>query len=150
MHLTVEVLIVREDRVLLRLHDKLNQWLRVGGHVQSGEDPPSAAVREAHEEVGLRIRLWDPRRPVPTDTERARELVPPMFMARVLMEPRHEHLTMTYFATSDSDDVVPSGPDVSREWRWATRADLEDPAWALIPSVKLYAVAALDCVGTGV
>lgn len=50
---TVDVLIVHEDRVLLRKHDKYKVWLMVGGHIELDEGPEEAALREVQEEVGL-------------------------------------------------------------------------------------------------
>ena len=52
-----DVLIVNDDAVLLRMHDKYNMWLAPGGHVELDEDFAEAAVREAKEETGLDIRL---------------------------------------------------------------------------------------------
>ena len=51
---TAEVFIVHHNRVLLRLHDKYNIWLSVGGHIELNEDPMEAAIREVKEEVGWR------------------------------------------------------------------------------------------------
>ncbi len=42
---TVAIFIVRERKVLLILHRKLNKWLPVGGHIELDEDPEIAALR---------------------------------------------------------------------------------------------------------
>jgi len=52
---TAEVFIVHHNRVLLRLHDKYNIWLSVGGHIELNEDPMEAAIREVKEEVNIEI-----------------------------------------------------------------------------------------------
>jgi ADP-ribose pyrophosphatase YjhB (NUDIX family) len=52
-----DVFIVHENKVLLRKHDKYKIWLSVGGHIEAGEDPTEAAIREVKEEVGLDIKL---------------------------------------------------------------------------------------------
>ena len=48
---TVDTFIVFNNKVLLRHHDKYDMWLPVGGHIELGEDPNEAAVREVKEEV---------------------------------------------------------------------------------------------------
>ena len=57
INFTVEVFIVYQNKVLLRLHDKYNLWLSVGCHIELDEDPNQAAIREVKEEVGLDIVL---------------------------------------------------------------------------------------------
>jgi 8-oxo-dGTP pyrophosphatase MutT (NUDIX family) len=44
------------QRVLLIHHAGLNLWLQPGGHIDAGELTLNAAIREAWEEVGLRIK----------------------------------------------------------------------------------------------
>jgi 8-oxo-dGTP pyrophosphatase MutT (NUDIX family) len=36
--------------------DRTNKWCSPGGGIKSGEDPMKAAVREAKEEMGIRVR----------------------------------------------------------------------------------------------
>lgn len=141
---TVEVFIVQGQRVLLRWHDKLDFWLSVGGHIELNEDPLEAARREAKEEVGLDIRIDDSHMTYRGDPAGPRELAPPVFMCRVGQGPGHEHVTLTYFATSESKEVQPGGSDRSERWKWFTRAELFDPAFELAPSIRHYAATALD------
>lgn len=54
---TASVLIVDEESLLLLYHRKLNSWLPPGGHVEEGELPHEAALREAKEETGLDVEL---------------------------------------------------------------------------------------------
>lgn len=56
-HFTATVFIIHENKVLLIKHRKLNKWLPPGGHIDSNETPPEAAIREAKEETGLNIEL---------------------------------------------------------------------------------------------
>ncbi|HUJ13980.1 MAG TPA: NUDIX domain-containing protein [Thermoanaerobaculia bacterium] len=54
-HLTASCFIIDSDsRLLLHHHRRLNRWLQMGGHLEPGEQPRIAALREAAEESGLR------------------------------------------------------------------------------------------------
>lgn len=44
--------IVRDNKVLLIHHRKLDKWLPVGGHIKKDETPDSALIREVGEELG--------------------------------------------------------------------------------------------------
>ncbi len=44
------------DVVLLHLHRRLGRWLQPGGHIEHGERPEDAAVRETLEETAVEVR----------------------------------------------------------------------------------------------
>lgn len=53
-HVTGSAIVVSGDgRVLLHRHKRLDRWLQPGGHIDVGETPWQAAVRETVEETGL-------------------------------------------------------------------------------------------------
>jgi len=56
-HFTATVFIIKDHKVLLIHHRKLQRWLPPGGHLDPNETPPEAAIREAKEETGLDIQL---------------------------------------------------------------------------------------------
>ena len=62
VHVTVSAIVVSDDglRVLLHRHKRLGIWLQPGGHIDAGEMPWDAAVREAAEETGLPATLASP------------------------------------------------------------------------------------------
>ena len=62
VHVTASAIVVTDDRrrVLLHLHKRMNMWLQPGGHIDAGELPWSAALREACEETGLPAQLVGP------------------------------------------------------------------------------------------
>jgi len=57
LHITGSALVVGPRGVVLHKHKKLGIWLQPGGHVDAGETPAEAAVREASEETGLPVEL---------------------------------------------------------------------------------------------
>lgn len=52
-HVTVSGIVVDGERVLLHRHRRLGIWLQPGGHVERGELPHDAVLREVREESGL-------------------------------------------------------------------------------------------------
>jgi 8-oxo-dGTP diphosphatase len=54
----------RRNRLIIYLRDDKpdipfpNHWDLIGGHVEEGETPEQALVREAREEIGLELRHW--------------------------------------------------------------------------------------------
>ena len=144
---TADVLIVHQNRVLLRHHDKYDLWLCVGGHIELDEDPVQAAVREVLEEVGLAIEIYGQKGPVlqePTTTEEHRTLPPPQFMERHQTKGGHEHIALVYFASSQSGEVRPAEGEPAADCRWFSKEELESYGHPdLLPSIRRYALAAL-------
>jgi ADP-ribose pyrophosphatase YjhB (NUDIX family) len=140
---TVEVFIVYKNKVLLRKHDKYKIWLAVGGHIELDEDPNQAAVREVKEEVGLDVELYDGRSHVSGQSGTYIELIPPMFMNRHRINPTHEHVSLVYFATSNTDKLVLSETEKSEECKWLTANEVESSK-EIKPEIKHYALKALD------
>ena len=136
--LTVEVFVVHEGKVLLRMHDKYNMWLSVGGHVELHEDPAQAAVREVQEEVGLTVTLHDTSDFSYTD-ERYKTLIPPIAMNRHAINDTHEHVSLVYFAKATSAELTPEKPtDISQ---WCDEQMLS--GMDLRPDIRHYALRAL-------
>lgn len=59
--LTTSIIVLHpiEPRILLVRHPRYGAWMFPGGHVEIGETPHVAALREVEEEVGLAVRLRD-------------------------------------------------------------------------------------------
>ena len=51
-HITASGLVIRNNKVLLILHPYINSWFQPGGHIDEGESPIEAAIREVYEETG--------------------------------------------------------------------------------------------------
>lgn len=59
VHLTASAIVVGPRGTLLHRHKRLGIWLQPGGHVDPGEAPEDAAVRETTEETGVATRHPD-------------------------------------------------------------------------------------------
>ncbi len=55
--LTASGTLIHDHKVLLVKHKKLGFWLTPGGHIDPGEMPHQAAVREFWEETGIKVRV---------------------------------------------------------------------------------------------
>jgi 8-oxo-dGTP pyrophosphatase MutT (NUDIX family) len=142
-----DVFIVHENKVLLRKHDKYKIWLSVGGHIESGEDPAQAAIREAKEEVGLDITLAGNVVRV-GDPKKGRELLVPRFINRHWVSDTHEHVSFIYFATTADTNIRQGETEISDDIRWFTKGDLDDPAFGVTEGVRYHAREALKALGT--
>ncbi len=140
---TSEVFIVYKNKVLLRMHEKYNKWLGVGGHIELDEDPNQAAIREVKEEVGLDITLWG-KVDSSNNEENYHELIPPIFLNRHRVSSSHEHVTFVYFAISDTDIIDQDKvKEVIPETKWFTIDELDDPQYGIIGNIKMCAREAL-------
>ena len=54
-HVTASGIVVGPRGTALHLHRRLGIWLQPGGHIDAGETPDVAALREATEELGLTV-----------------------------------------------------------------------------------------------
>jgi 8-oxo-dGTP pyrophosphatase MutT (NUDIX family) len=115
LHATGSAVIVHPPtrRVLLRWHQRMQAWLQVGGHADTGEtDPYAVALREAEEETGLRdLGPW-PDSAQPTLVQVA--VVPVPASKR---EPAHQHADFRYvLATTTPESATPESPAARLVW----------------------------------
>lgn len=143
---TADVFVVHvpTKRVLVRYHDKHDMWLVPGGHIELHEVPPEAAVREVLEETGLAVTLWKGNQLFEYQNERYLELVPPIALNVHDIGPDHRHLSLVYFATSETTDISePDGHEKSRGCLWLTRDELMTHP-DIHETIKWYGAKALD------
>ena len=143
LDLTVAVYVVNFDRVLLVHHKSLDMWLPVGGHIDPGETPEDAVLREAIEEVGLHVYLVGNRPDLQFDS--ARSLCAPTYMDVHPIDHIHSHVGMIYFATCVDSDVILQESELL-EARWFSESDLV--SLTANDSVLYYARQALRQLGS--
>jgi 8-oxo-dGTP pyrophosphatase MutT (NUDIX family) len=140
-HYTSTVLIVHRDKVLLHYHRKLGGLLPVGGHVDRDELPQDAALREAREEAGLEITLYDADTVGFSDVQ---ALIRPAHMLLINMNPYHQHIDFIFFATSETNHVQPLDGE-SAQLFWYTKDEILTAATP--ENVRRLALEALELLG---
>jgi len=102
-HITASAFVVSQRGMILHLHRKLGIWVQPGGHIDPGELPHEAALRETVEETGLPASLALPIE---------------IFHVDVHPGPRgHTHYDVRYIVSSDPVDPTPP-PEESQEVYW--------------------------------
>ncbi|MFH1325320.1 MAG: NUDIX domain-containing protein [archaeon] len=143
---TVEVFVVYNNKVLLRKHDKYKIWLSIGGHIELDEEPNEAAIREVKEEVGLDVELFNDKVKL-SDEEDYKELVPPEFLNIHKINETHKHITLTYFARANTDNLILSEDEKSDECKWFSKEEISNPEHNIKEHIKMYAKKALEKLG---
>jgi 8-oxo-dGTP pyrophosphatase MutT (NUDIX family) len=138
---TVAIFVVRDGKILLIHHRKLDKWLPLGGHVELDEDPEIAALREAKEESGLEVELLGER--PPTTEPGTRALIAPRFLDIHRITETHEHIGMMYWARPCEGSVTLAGAE-HHDIRWCSSADLDKLIPPMSNAVKWYCRKALQ------
>lgn len=102
-HVTASAIVVGARGTVLHRHKRLGLWLQPGGHIDTGELPAEAVLREVREETGL-----DVRHP---------PAGPNLFHVDVHPAGDHLHLDLRYVVGGDDADPQPA-PGESPDARW--------------------------------
>ena len=108
-HVTGSAVVVGPRGVLLHRHRRLHRWLQPGGHLDPGETPDAAALRETVEETGLAAtHPADGPVLVHVDVHTAAD--------------DHVHLDIRYLLVGPDADPAPP-PEESQEVAWFSWQD---------------------------
>jgi 8-oxo-dGTP pyrophosphatase MutT (NUDIX family) len=119
VHVTGSAVVVGSRGTILHLHKRLRHWMQTGGHLEPGELPHDAALRESEEETGL-------------------ELSHPKGGPRLLHVDVHDaarghtHLDLRYLLVGpDREPSPPAGESPHARWfSWSKALELSDEALA--------------------
>ena len=155
-HFTATGYVVHEGRVLLHWHPKVKAMLPPGGHIEAGEDPVTAVLREIREETELAAEVMP--REMPEEVAYPRQLPPPVtIMVEDIDDPvagPHQHIDMIYFCRlREGDDGLRAG------WVWVSGEELavgasvtlgDGRSVGLPEDVRLLGLAALRRAGRSI
>jgi 8-oxo-dGTP pyrophosphatase MutT (NUDIX family) len=117
VHVTASAIVVGARGTVLHVHKRLGRWMQPGGHVEPGEWPWQAAVREAREETGLALAhpVGGPRL-LHVDVHAAAK--------------GHTHLDLRYLVVGCDDDPTPlAGESPHARWySWPEALAMADDA----------------------
>jgi 8-oxo-dGTP pyrophosphatase MutT (NUDIX family) len=126
-HVTGSALVCGPRGILLLRHLRLGLLVQPGGHLEPGESPWEAALREGQEETGLRLRLEG-------SPGAARGSPPPLAHLDVHDGGRgHTHLDLRYLLVAVGDETPAPPEGESQDVRWYTldeAAEVADPGLA--------------------
>jgi 8-oxo-dGTP pyrophosphatase MutT (NUDIX family) len=117
VHVTASAVVVGRRGTVLHRHRLLGRWLQPGGHLEAGESPPEAAMREVAEETGLAGAH-------PDKGPHLLRLDVHLAGARLA----HTHLDLCYLLYADDLDPSPpegESPD-ARWWEWEAALEVAD------------------------
>jgi len=116
-HITASAVIVGPRGVILHRHLEDGLWLLPGGHVEAGEAPWDTALREAHEETGMKVYV--------TGNTRYAELI----HVDVHESTRgHTHFDLRYLLFSNDSPRPPQHESQDIDWfNWNHAVQLADP-----------------------
>lgn len=119
IHVTASGIVVGRHGTVLHRHKRLGIWMQPGGHIDAGETPEVAALREATEELGLAV---------------AHPPAGPLLLHVDVHEAAlgHTHLDLRYLLLgADADPQPPPGESPDACWcSWDEAQQMADPALA--------------------
>ena len=126
-HFVATGYVVHAGKTLLLLHKKLKMWLPPGGHIDPGELPDEALLREIKEETGLDAEIVSGKPAADPADGRVRYLHQPAIVQLEDIPNGHpQHIDLVYFCRVESKDVTIASAEHDG-FRWHSPEDLRAP-----------------------
>lgn len=125
-HFVATGYVVRDGKTLLLFHKKLRMWLPPGGHIDEGELPEEAVLREIREETGLEVEIVSPKRASAPRNDGVRYLHVPSHIQLEDIPNHPQHIDLIYFCRARDGEPVFS-PHEHEEMKWHSLDDLSGP-----------------------
>lgn len=109
----------KNKKILLVKHGDYEKWLQPGGHIEEGETPEEAAIREVYEETGLKITLIGERFP------REDDLIRPLGIQCNRKKDGNRFIDIIYASTPNDITIKPKINDESTSIGWFSRNELD-------------------------
>jgi 8-oxo-dGTP diphosphatase len=119
LDLVVASYIIRNNKLLLIHHGKLDKWLPVGGHIDPNETPDEAVIREVKEETALDILLYG----IPTSKSSSMETLARPFYVNVHSVGDHDHCCFYYLSTIKDETTLAINHEL-KDYRWFSKEEL--------------------------
>lgn len=112
-HITASGIVVKDGRMLMIYHTYLQKWLQPGGHVDEGETPLHAAIREVLEETGISCKLhpWHEKNQLPIDIN-----IHTIPTNPTKQEWEHFHYDFRYLLCVDDSQAIKTEKDHEISW----------------------------------
>ena len=131
-------------RLGLIRHPRFARMMIPGGHVEAGESPAEAALREVAEETGLPVRLVGPPAPPLPPGYRPPRVAQPWWIVEYDVPPDNhlaaEHVHVDYLYVAVAGQPEPAAP-AEHPFGWYAAADL--PGLEMFDDARLLATAVL-------
>ena len=127
---------------MLHKHVRFDTVLPVGGYVESGELPEETVVREAREETGLEIRIFDSK-PEKIKTKVSRGINHGQGLIAIEPSDGVVQIDFAFFATTNDISVLGAGEISKESFYWMDKNEVLDSL--IIPKdVQAFALRALQ------
>lgn len=116
-HITASSIVAVAHKLLVIRHPFIGAWIPPGGHVEAAESPRQAAIRELHEETGMRgaLHTWHIQHVHPVDID-----AHPIPASPHKGEPAHWHYDFRYLL-----QLLPQTTATAElEYEWKSSSDI--------------------------
>ncbi len=130
-HFCASVFVInpRNKKILLVHHKKFNKWVQPGGHIENGETPEEAALREVYEETGVKVQLLGERFP------REDDYIRPLGIQKNQNTRGDLHIDIIYPAIPVNNTNITTNDFETNDVRWFSRNELENIS--VFPDIKI-------------